>query len=115
MLDEVRRPAPGPLPREAHCRREDALPALPRLHGARDEGFPVADALDVVEDRDLAVARQHEVAVHAVDREVRGDGGLGRGEALRDGGAAEDAARAGRVPEGAGVGVDVGADVGEGE
>ena len=50
-----------------------------------------------------------------MDGEVGGDRGLGCGEALRYGGAAEDAACAGRVPEGAGVGEEVGADVGEGE
>ena len=63
----------------------------------------------------LTVPRQHEIAVHAVHGEVGGDGGLCGGEALGDGGAAEDAARAGGMPEGAGVGVDVGADVGERE
>ena len=115
MLNQIRRPPAGPLPREAHRRREDALAALARLHGARDEGFPVADALDVVEDGDLRVAGEDKVAVHAVDCEVRRDGRLRRGEALRDGGAAEDAARPRRVPEGPGVGVDVGADVGEGQ
>ena len=69
----------------------------------------------MVQDRDGGVAGEDEVAVHAVDGEVGRDGGLRRGEALRDGGATEDAARARRVPERAGVGVDVRADVGEGE
>ena len=50
-----------------------------------------------------------------MDCEVGGDRGLRCGEALRDGGAAEDAARAGRVPEGAGVGEEVWANVGEGK
>ena len=69
----------------------------------------------MIQYRYLAVPREHEIAVHGVHGEVSGDGGLCGREALGDGGAAEDAARAGRVPEGAGVGVDVRADVGEWE
>lgn len=45
--------------------------------------------------------------MHAVDGEVRGDGALGGGEALRDHGTAVDAARSRWVPEWAGVGVDI--------
>lgn len=53
--------------------------------------------------------------MHAVDGEVRWDGGLGCGETLRDGRAAEDAARPRRVPEGPGVGIDVRADISQRE
>lgn len=69
----------------------------------------------MVQNRDRAVARQDEVAVHAVHEEggmgvgcgrVR-NGELGGGEGLRDGGAAVDATCAGRVPQGAGVCEDV--------
>jgi hypothetical protein len=63
--------------------------------------------LDVVEDGDGGVAGEHEVAVHAVDGEVCGDGELGGGEALGDYGAAVDAAGSRGVPEGARVGEDV--------
>ncbi len=97
---------------ETQRRGENTFPALSSLHRSCDEALPVSHALDVVEDRDFAVPCEHEVAVHGVDGEVGGDGGLSGREALRDGGAAEDTASAGRVPEGAGVGVDVGADVG---
>ena len=45
--------------------------------------------------------------MHAVDREVWRDGELCGGEALGDYGAAVDAAGAGGVPEGPGVGEDV--------
>jgi len=86
------------LPAEAQSGREDGPSALPRLHRAGREALAVANALDVVEDGDLRVARQHEVAVHAVHGEVGGDGALGGGEGLGDGGAAVDAARSRGVP-----------------
>ena len=53
--------------------------------------------------------------MHAVDGELERDCGLRGAEALGYRGAAVDAAGTGWVPECAGVGVDVGADVGEGE
>lgn len=92
---------------EAQRGGEDGSPALARLHGARSEGPALANVLDMVEDGEGAVAGEHEVAVHAVDGEVRGDGELSGGEALGYHGAAVDAAGAGGVPEGAGVGEDV--------
>jgi len=95
------------LPHERQGGGEDGPPALPRLHGARREGLAFAHVLDVVQHGQRRVARQHEVAVHAVDREVWGHRQLRRGEALRDHGAAEDAAGAWGVPEGPGVGEDV--------
>ena len=70
--------------------------------------------LDVVDNRNLRVPVQHEVAVHAVHGEIVGDGALRGGEALGYGGAAVDSARAGWVPEGARVGEEVGLDVREG-
>jgi hypothetical protein len=63
--------------------------------------------LDVVEDRQGGVAREHKVAVHAVDREVFRDGKLCGREALGYYGAAVDASRPRGVPEGAGVGEDI--------
>ena len=115
MLDQIPWPPATALFREAHRRREDGFAPLPRLDSACREALAVADALDVVEDGDGGVAGEDEIAVHAVDGEVGRDGGLGGGEALGDGSAAEDAAGAGRVPELAGVGVDVRANVGEGQ
>lgn len=96
MGDDVR--SAGALAHEAHGGGEDGLRVLPRLHGPGAVAAAVADALDVVNDGDVAVAGQDEVAVHAVHVEVGRDGLLGRGEALCDGDAAEDAASAGRVP-----------------
>ena len=52
----------------------------------------------MVQDRDGSVAREHEIAVHAVDDEVGRNGVLGGSEGLGDDGAAVDAARAGGVP-----------------
>ncbi len=96
---------------ERQRRGEDAFAPLPGLDGACDEAFAVADALDVVQDRNLRVAGEHKVAVHAVNCEVRRNGGLRRGEALRNRRAPKDAARPGRMPERTGVGVDVWSDV----
>lgn len=98
------------LPHEATRRGKDAPPLLPRLYRPRHKALPVAHPLDVVQDRDRAVAREHEVAVHAVNEVFgcgRRDGGLRGGEALGDDGAPVDAASTGRVPEFAGVGEDV--------
>ena len=69
----------------------------------------------MVEDRNGRVAGEDKVTVHAVDGKVGRDCSLGSGEALRDGSAAEDTARSGRVPEWACIGVDVGADIGKRE
>lgn len=56
----------------------------------------------------VTVAGQDKVAVHAVDSvEVGGDRVLRCGEALSYCGTSEDATGARRVPEGAGVGVEV--------
>lgn len=63
--------------------------------------------LDVVHDGDLSVASENEIAVHAVNGKVRGDGSLGSGEALRDDGTAVDAAGSWGMPERSGVGEDV--------
>lgn len=97
---------------ERDRRGEDTFPALTSLDCSRDETASVTYTFDVIENGDLAVAGEHEVAVHAVDGvEVTGDGELGGGQALGDGGAAEDAAGTGRVPEWSGVGEDVRSDV----
>ena len=46
----------GPFAHEGHGGCEDDPALLAGLHSAGDEGFAVADALDVVEDRDAGVA-----------------------------------------------------------
>jgi hypothetical protein len=71
------------------------------------EGFAFPDVLDVVHDRNLGVASENEVAVHAVDGKVRGYGSLGGGEALRDDGTAVDTAGSWGMPERSGVGEDI--------
>ena len=58
--------------------REDRLPVLDRDHAPRGEAPAVADAVDVVEDRHLGIARQQKLRVHrvrrpALDRAARGD------------------------------------------
>lgn len=67
----------------------------------------------MVDDRDFGVAVQDEVTVHRVHVEVFWDCALGGREALGDDGSAVDSAGSGRVPEGPGVGEEVGVDVGE--
>lgn len=69
----------------------------------------------MVEDRNGRVAGEDKVTVHAVDGKVGRDCSLGSGETLRDGSTAEDTPRSGRVPEWAGIGIDVGADISEWE
>ena len=95
------------FPDETHRCREYGFPALSRLHRARGERSPLPDVLDVVQDGDVGITGQNEVAVHAVDSEVGGDGGLGGGKALCDCSAAVDTAGTGWMPEGPGVGVNV--------
>jgi len=104
--------AAAALAHEAERGGEDAAAALAGLHRARAEGPAVAHPLHRVDHRRLRVARQHEVAVHAVHQELRlpvarrrrRDRQLRRRQALRDRRAAVDAARAGRVPQRARVG-----------
>src|SRR2546423_8155934 len=115
MLDEIPWPSSTPLLGETHGRGEDRLPLLSCLHRPCCEALPISDSFHVVQDRDGGVTGENEVAVHAVDGEVGGNSVLGSGEALRDGGAAENAPRPWRMPEGARVRVDVWADVGERE
>lgn len=95
------------LAHEADGRGEDALALLPCLHRPRGKGPAVAHALDVVHDGDGGRARQQKVAVARVHQEVVLDRQLGRRQALRNHGAAVDAARAGREPQRARVGEDV--------
>lgn len=52
----------------------------------------------MIYDGNLGVAGKNEIAVHAVHEEVIGDGSLSGGQALRDHGAAVDAARTGGMP-----------------
>lgn len=62
---------------------------------------------DIVHDWYLAVARENEIAVHAVDCEVVWDGSLGCCKTLCDDSASVDSASPWRVPEGPGIGKDV--------
>lgn len=89
---------------------EDRLASLSSLDSPRAETPPFAHVLDVVDDGHFGVAVENKIAVHAVDGEVGGDGALGCGEALSDGSAAIDAAGAGRVPQRACVGEEIGLD-----
>lgn len=86
------------LAHEADGGGEDDVASLTRLHRPRSEGLAGAHLLDVVYDGDLRVAGQHEVAVHRVHGEVRLDRLLGGAQRLGNGGAAEDATGARRVP-----------------
>jgi hypothetical protein len=83
---------------EAQRGGENGTSALSRLHGSGGIASAGADALHVVDNGDLGVARKHKVAVHAVHEEVLGHRELCGGEALRYDGAAVDAACAGRMP-----------------
>lgn len=101
------------LARETKSCREDRLAPLSGLHSARGKATTLSHVLHMVDDGDLAVAVEHKVAVHGVDVEVLGHGSLRSRQTLRDHGAAIDASRAWRVPEGTGVGEEVRVDVGE--
>lgn len=63
--------------------------------------------LDVVHDWYLAVSREDEIAVHAVDCEIARDGSLGCCETLCYHGTTVDAAGSWGVPEGSGISEDV--------
>ncbi len=75
------------LERAGHV--EDRLPVLDRDDPARREGPPVADAVDLVEDRDRRVAGAQEVGVQRVHPPAL-DGAAGGHERLRGDLAAED-------------------------
>ena len=80
---------------------------LSGLYGARDKAAAVAHPFDVVEDGNLGVTGENEVAVHAVDGKVGGNGSHGRGEGLRNRGTTVDTAGPGRVPKRSSVGEDI--------
>lgn len=86
---------------------EDGPTPLSGLYGARDKAAAVAHPFDVIEDGDFGVTGENEVAVHAVDGKVGGNGSHGRGEGLRNRGTTVDAAGPGWVPEGSSVGEDI--------
>lgn len=94
-------------PAEAQGGGENGPAALSRLHCARDETSTIADPFNVVKNRQLGVAGENKVAVHAVDGEIVGNGAHGGRKTLGDGGAAIDAACAWRVPEGTGICEDI--------
>lgn len=83
---------------ETQRRCKNGPSALPCLHGSGGEASAGAHALDMVYEGDLGVASENKVAVHTVHEEIVRDGSLCGGEALRDHGAAVDAARAGGMP-----------------
>ena len=60
--------------------------------------------LDVEHDWYLTIACENEVAVHAMDRKVAGDGSLGCCETLCNDGTAVDSAGSWGMPEGSGIG-----------
>lgn len=86
---------------------EDGPTPLSGLYGARDKAASVAHPFDVVEDRDFGITGENEVAVHAVDGKVGGNGSHGRGEGLRNRGTTVDTAGPGRVPKRSSVGEDI--------
>lgn len=55
---------------ETQRRREDRPATLPGLHRARDKAASVTYPLDMVQNRDLGVSGQYEIAVHAMDGEI---------------------------------------------
>ena len=67
----------------------------------------------MVDERQLGVPGQDEVAVHRVDGEVVVNRLLRGAERLGNSSAAKDAARAWRKPHGTGVGEEIGVDVAE--
>src|SRR3954453_6103821 len=115
MLHQIPGPSTTALSCKTHRSGEDRLPPLPRLHRPCRKTLSIPDSFNMVEDWNGRVAGEDKVTVHAVDGEVGRDCGLGSGEALRDGSAAEDSARSRRMPEWAGIGIYVGTDVGEWE
>jgi hypothetical protein len=88
------------FPAEAQCGGEDGAPSLSSLDGAGCKALAVTYPFNVIHDRDLGVARQDEVAVHAVHREIARDSSLGGGQALGNHGTAVDAASSWGMPEG---------------
>ena len=76
---------------EGRLEREDRLAVLDGDHAPRGEGAAVADAVDLVDDRHLGVARPHEIAVQRMHVPVGLDGALRGDQRLGDGLAAEDA------------------------
>lgn len=95
------------LAHKTYRRGEDALALLPRLHRPRGKGPAVTHALDVVHDGDRRRARQQEIAVARMHQKVVLDRQLRRRQALRNHGAAIDAARPRRQPQRTRVGEDV--------
>lgn len=79
-------------------RCENGSSTLSCLNGSSSEAAAGAHALDMVYDWDLGVTGENKIAVHAVHEEIIRYSSLRRGEALRDHGAAVDAARTGGMP-----------------
>lgn len=92
---------------ETERRGEDGPPALSRLHGSSRKALAGAHSLDMIGNRQLRVAGKHKITVHAVDKELVGDGALSRAEALRDHRASVDAPRARRMPQRTSVGENI--------
>jgi hypothetical protein len=79
-------------------RCENRPSALSCLNGSGGEAAAGAHALDMIYDWDLGVTGEDKVAVHTVHEEVIRYSSLRGGQALRDHGAAVDAARTGGMP-----------------
>lgn len=97
----------GSLTDEADGGGEDAGSLLPSLNCARRVRSTITDALDVVQDGRLGRSREEKVAVARVNEKSLWHRLLRGGEALRDDGAAIDAAGAWGMPLGARVCEDV--------
>lgn len=92
---------------ETHRRREYDIPPLAGLDRPRRKRLSRPDVFDMVNDRDAGNTSQHKVAVHAVDVEVVRHGLVRGGQTLRNDCTAVDAACAWRMPQRAGVGVEI--------
>jgi len=94
--------APGDLYRLGNGERashgEDHFAALPRLYGPRVEASSLPHDVDVVENGDVRVSAQYEVAVHTVRDKGRRHRELRREKRLRDDAAAVDATGPDRLP-----------------
>jgi len=66
------------------------MTVLTRGNATSREAFAVTDAIDVINDRNLWIARQKKVGVHRVGRPAGIDGAHGRNEGLSDDLAAKD-------------------------
>src|SRR5581483_11131808 len=76
---------------ERHQHGKDRVTVLARGDVAGGEALAVADAVDVVDDRNFRIARQQEIGVHGMRRPAGIDGAHGGDQRLADDLAAEHA------------------------